>query len=99
MSWFDELKGSAGDFFTAATDSVLGGAKDWLDGSVSQWAQKGNEVRSRPETVRPEDSPPPNSGPVKQQGEQVAALGAQLGQMGTLAMIGVAALVIYKAVK
>jgi hypothetical protein len=99
MSWFDSLKDSAGDFFTGATDSVLGGAKDWLDGNVSQWAQQGNEVPSRPETVRPEDSPPPSNGPVKQQGEQIALLGAQLGQTGTLVLLGLGALIVYKAVK
>lgn len=99
MSWFDSLKESAGDFVTGATDSVMGGAKDWLDSSVSQWAQTGAEVPSRPETVRPEQSPPPDSGPVKQTGEQVALLGNQLGKMGTWAVIGVAGFLIYKAVK
>jgi hypothetical protein len=99
MSWFDGLKESAGDFFTGATDSVMGGAKDWLDSSVSQWAKTGAEVPSRPETVRPEQSPPPDNGPVKQQGEQIALLGAQLGQTGTLVLLGLAAIVVYKAVK
>lgn len=99
MSWFDSLQDSAGDFFTGATDSVLGGAKDWLNSNVSQWAQQGNEVASRPETVRPEQSPPPDNGPVKQQGEQIALLGAQLGQTGTIVLLGLAAFVVYKAVK
>ncbi len=99
MSWFDEIKNSASDFFSGAADTVLGGAQDWLTGEVSQWANTGAEVPGRPETVRPDPGERPASGEEKARQESVALLGQQMGETGTLLVIGVALFLVYQATR
>lgn len=99
MSWLDDLKATGGDLLSAGADTIAGGATDWLSGKVSDWSQSGQEVATRPETIRPEPSPMPDSGEVKAYQEQVAQMGAGLGQWGMIALGAVAAFMIFKAVK
>lgn len=99
MSWLDELKATGSDLLTAGADTIAGGATDWLSDKVSGWSQSGQEVGARPETIRPEASPAPDSGEVKQQQQQVAAMAGNLGQWGVIALALAGALVLYKAVK
>ncbi|MBE98716.1 MAG: hypothetical protein CMP77_02015 [Flavobacterium sp.] len=99
MSFWDSLKESGADLLTSAGDTISGGAKDWLTSEVGQWASSGQEVATRPETIRGEDSPRPDSGDVKASQEQFAGMAANLGQAGTVAMMAIAALVIWKVVK
>lgn len=99
MSWLDDLKATGGDLLSAGADTIAGGAKDWLSGVTSEWAQSGQEVATRPETIRPEPSPMPDSGEVKARQEQVAQLGANLGQWGMIALAAGAAFLVFKAVK
>ncbi len=85
MSIWDSIQGSIGN----AVDTVSEGFQDYVGNEVNNWVNQSDP--GRPETVQPEPSPLPYSGPDQGAQQRAAAMSEQLQQWLPWAAVGLAA--------